>query len=101
MLLTHPEIVDAAVIGISAPNQSDGEVPRAYLVARPGTSPTADSIKDHMAERLAKYKHCNGGIVFVDAIPKTASGKILKRTLLEQAKKELEEAGEKQVKAKM
>ena len=101
MLLTHPEIVDAAVIGVPAQKQSDGELPRAYLVAKPDTSPTVDSVKKHMVERLARYKQCEGGILFVDQIPKTASGKILKRTLLEQAKQEMEEAGEKKVRAKM
>lgn len=62
---------------------------------------TVESVNKHMAERLAKYKQITGGIVFVDAIPKTASGKILKRILKEQAKKELEAAGRTDIKAKM
>jgi len=42
-----------------------------------------------MRERLASYKQLTGGIVFVDQIPKTPSGKILKRVLREQAKSEM------------
>lgn len=47
------------------------------------------------AERLAKYKRLEGGVKFVDAIPKTASGKILKRVLREQAENEVREGGAK------
>ena len=88
-LLIHPDIVDAAVLGVPARKASDGEVPRAYIVAKPGseTNVTAESVKKHMAERLAKYKQLEGGVVRVESIPKTASGKILKRVLSAQAKK--------------
>lgn len=44
---------------------------------------------EYAAGRLAKYKRLDGGVKFVDAIPKTASGKILKRVLRETAKKEM------------
>ena len=44
---------------------------------------------DFVGQRLAKYKRLEGGVKFVDAIPKTPSGKILKRVLREQAKKEM------------
>lgn len=94
-LLTHPDIIDAAVIGISSAKESDGEEPRAYVVTMPESKGkvSAESVSSHMAERLARYKQITGGIVFVDSIPKTASGKILKRVLKEQAKGEIEEAG--------
>lgn len=75
---------------------SDGEVPRAYVVARPGSQAklTEDGVKKHMTERLAKYKQLEGGVVVVEAIPKTASGKILKRVLKEQAKMEMASEGQ-------
>lgn len=89
-LLSHPSIIDAAVIGIPAPAASrDGELPRAYVVQRPGTAKLSEKdVFDYAAGRLARYKRLEGGVKFVDAIPKTASGKILKRVLREWATKE-------------
>jgi 4-coumarate--CoA ligase len=91
VLLGHPGIVDAGVIGVPA-SDYEGESPRAYVVRRPGSGQsklTGQAVKDYVAEKLSKYKRLEGGVVFVDAIPKNASGKILKRVLREQAKKEL------------
>ena len=90
MLLSHPEIVDCAVIGIKF-GRDESEFPRAYVVRRPGSGDglTEDEVKRYLAERLVYYKRLDGGVVFVDAIPKTASGKILKRVLREQAAKEV------------
>ncbi|KAJ9603540.1 hypothetical protein H2200_011726 [Cladophialophora chaetospira] len=93
VLLTHPAIVDAAVIGVPADNDFDGEWPRAYVVRRPGTKPadlTEKHVYDWVAEKLTKYKRLVGGARFVDVIPKNASGKILKRILRDEAKKERE-----------
>ena len=65
------------------------ERPRAYVVrARPDV--TAQSIQDYVSERVIKYKHLTGGVVFVDFIPKSTSGKILRRELRERAKTELQ-----------
>jgi acyl-CoA synthetase (AMP-forming)/AMP-acid ligase II len=88
VLTSHPEIVDAGVIGV--PDDASGELPRAYVVLRQESSLTADKIKTYVAEKLAKYKALNGGVVIVDAIPKLPSGKILKRVLREWAKEEKE-----------
>jgi 4-coumarate--CoA ligase len=91
VLLSHPEIVDAGVIGVPA-SDYDGESPRAYVVRRPGSDAsklTEEIVKGYAGEKLSKYKRLDGGVKFVDAIPKNASGKILKRILREQAKKEL------------
>ncbi|KAF1997783.1 acetyl-CoA synthetase-like protein [Amniculicola lignicola CBS 123094] len=96
MLLSHPSIIDSAVIGVPAPTPANrttidsGELPRAYVVQRPGTPALSEKdLVEHCAEKLAKYKRLEGGVKFVDVIPKTASGKILKRTLREWAKKEM------------
>ena len=91
-MLEHPDIVDAAVIGVPDPSNREGsEAPRAYLVRRDPKSenPSAQDINKFMRERLASYKMLEGGTVFTDAIPKNPSGKILKRILREQAAKEM------------
>lgn len=88
MIIHHPEVTDAAVVGVQASNQ-DSEVPRAYVVRRPGSSLTEEDVRKYSSEKLAKYKSLDGGVKFVDAIPKNASGKILKNQLREQAKKEM------------
>ncbi|OQO13431.1 hypothetical protein B0A48_01659 [Cryoendolithus antarcticus] len=89
VLLSHPNIVDAAVYGVSDPVREGGELPRAHLVRRPGASGPSDSeVHAFMREKLASFKMLEGGIKWVDAIPKNASGKILKRILREDWKKE-------------
>ena len=88
VLFDHPQIVDAAVIGVPSIN-GDDQVPRAYVVRRPGAALTAAEVKKHVASKLARFKHLEGGVIFVPAIPKNASGKIMKRLLREEAKKEL------------
>ncbi|KAL4914848.1 hypothetical protein BDW62DRAFT_204212 [Aspergillus aurantiobrunneus] len=90
VLLSHPQIVDAAVIGLNGP-KGDTELPRAYVVRRPGTGDglTEEEVMRYLATRLAKYKALTGGVRFVEAIPKNASGKILKRVLRKEAQKEM------------
>lgn len=76
-LVSHDQITDAAVIG--QPDQDAGEVPIAFVVAADPTL-SEDDILAFVADRLARYKHLHK-VTFVDSIPKSASGKILRRML--------------------
>ncbi|EXJ90666.1 hypothetical protein A1O1_03770 [Capronia coronata CBS 617.96] len=87
LLLSHDLILDAAVIGVSDPSGSGNELPRAYVVAD-RSKISAEQIKDHVKQNLAQHKQLRGGVVFLDAIPKSPSGKILRRELRELASKE-------------
>ncbi|KAL4895007.1 hypothetical protein BDV59DRAFT_191999 [Aspergillus ambiguus] len=91
LLLSHPQIMDAAVIGVAAPDGSGNEVPRAYIVADQKKI-TEDGVKEFVKNNLAHYKQLRGGVVFLPAIPKSPSGKILRRELRDQAKKEAKKA---------
>ena len=82
LLLTHPQIADAAVIGL--PDDEAGEIPAAYVVLKPGHDSTTADIQAFVAEHVASYKQIRK-LTFVDAIPKSASGKILRRVLRDQA----------------
>ena len=91
VLLGHPQIVDAAVIGVQF-SRDESQLPRAYVVRRPGSDGSVlneDEVKKFMEGKLARYKRLDGGVIFVDTLPKSASGKILKRLLRDQAKREL------------
>ncbi|BAU81453.1 acyl-CoA synthetase [Streptomyces laurentii] len=78
LLLTHPEIVDAVVVGY--PDEAAGELPRAFVVRRPGAALTADEVKTFVAGRVAPHKKVRI-VEFTDAVPKSASGKILREEL--------------------
>jgi 4-coumarate--CoA ligase len=84
LLLTHDEINDAAVIQI--PDEESGELPRAYVVLKdPEGGTSGDDIKAWVKERVAPYKRLEGGVFFKEVIPKSASGKILRRFLRDEA----------------
>jgi acyl-CoA synthetase (AMP-forming)/AMP-acid ligase II len=78
VLLSHPLIADAAVIPLA--HQESGEVPKAFVVLRGDL--TADAIKAYVLERVAPYKKLRD-VEVIDQIPKSPSGKILRRVLVE------------------
>ena len=78
LLLSHPGIADAAVIGVQA---DDGdEVPKAFVVRQPGAQLGDEDVMEFVAEHAAPFKRVRF-VEFVDAVPKSASGKILRREL--------------------
>jgi 4-coumarate--CoA ligase len=82
LLLTHPAVADAAVVGL--PDEEAGEVPAGYVVLKPGTDATPEDVTAFVAGQVASFKQLRR-LTVVDAIPKSASGKILRRVLRDQA----------------
>jgi long-chain acyl-CoA synthetase len=82
VLLEHPAVLDCGITG--QPDDEAGEVPRAYVVVRPGTKVTARELQEFVEKRVATYKHIRH-IEFVESVPRTPSGKLLRRVLKEQA----------------
>ncbi len=78
VLLAHPGVLDAAVVGI--PHAEGGEAPKAYVV--PDGPLDAGDLMAWVAERVAPYKKVRA-VEFVTEIPKSPSGKILRRVLRE------------------
>lgn len=79
ILRDHPNVSDAAVVGLA--DSKSGEVPRAFIVRKPNTKVDENEIKEFVANKVATYKKLEGGVIFLDSIPKNASGKILRREL--------------------
>jgi len=77
-LLEHPDIVDCGVVGV--PDADAGEVPNAFVVARKGCTLSEAALTDYFSKRLAGYKMIRKWHL-ADAIPRTPSGKILRREL--------------------
>jgi acyl-CoA synthetase (AMP-forming)/AMP-acid ligase II len=80
ILMAHPGVADAAVV--PSPDPDAGEVPKAFVVRQPGARVDADELIGYVSERVAAYKKVRR-LEFLDTIPKSASGKILRRLLVE------------------
>ncbi|GER48539.1 4-coumarate:CoA ligase [Striga asiatica] len=78
LLLNHPNISDAAVVSMK--DEQAGEVPVAYVVKSNGSTITEDEIKQFVSKQVIFYKRINR-VFFIDAIPKSPSGKILRKDL--------------------
>nr|CDJ82989.1 AMP-dependent synthetase ligase domain containing protein [Haemonchus contortus] len=85
VLLAIPGITDCCVIGV--PDKKFGEIPMAYVVSKVVTE---EQISAFVNERLAPYKRLRGGVKFVDEIPRTSTGKLLRRELKDRHLKSME-----------
>lgn len=85
LIVTHPAVADVAVIGI--PEIEAGELPKAFVVLKPGAEATAAEIQEFVKGHVASYKQIRI-VEFVAEIPKSASGKILRRFLRDQSSDE-------------
>ncbi|XP_023708323.1 4-coumarate--CoA ligase 1 isoform X3 [Cryptotermes secundus] len=81
ILRSHPDIDDAAVIGV--PDERAGEVPRAFVVPK-RSQISEEDVKKYVAEKVSEYKQLKGGVKFLTSVPKSPSGKILRRLLKSQ-----------------
>lgn len=97
VLLTHPAVADAAVVGIEetrglgdidadVKSAVAGELVRAFVVLRQGHSATAGELIEFAGKKLANFKRITGGLVYLQEIPKNANGKIMRRVLKEKYK---------------
>lgn len=78
VLRAHPAVQDAAVVGV--PHALYGETPKAFVVRRSGQAAGVEELRRFVADRVAAFKQIEE-LVFVSDIPKTTSGKILRREL--------------------
>lgn len=95
LLQSHPAVNDVAVIGVYSTEKAT-ELPKAYIIAAKGYSPDnklEEGIVEWMNQKVAPHKRLRGGITFVDAIPKSAAGKVLRRVLVERSKAETKIGG--------
>ncbi len=88
VLFQHPKILEAAVVGV--PHEYRGETVKAFVVLKEGETATEQEIIDFCAERLAKYK-VPKLVEFRTELPKSMIGKVLRRVLLEEEKKKIEQ----------
>ena len=84
-LIGHPGVYEVAVIAV--PHEKWGEVPKACVVAKPGQIVTEAELFELCRSCLARYK-CPHSIEFLEGLPKTGTGKILKRELRQDAERQ-------------
>jgi acyl-CoA synthetase (AMP-forming)/AMP-acid ligase II len=80
LLARHDAVADVAVVGVE--DEEFGQRLRAFVVVESGRAPSADELKDHVKANLARYK-VPREIVFIEELPRNATGKVLKRELRE------------------
>lgn len=78
MLLTHPAVSEAGVVGVAHPHT--GEAVKAYVVTTPGSDVDEETLIEYALDHLARYK-CPSKVIFVEALPRNASGKLVRRSL--------------------
>ncbi|KZS98387.1 phenylacetyl-CoA ligase [Sistotremastrum niveocremeum HHB9708] len=109
-LLNHPYVADCAVVGI--PNDFSGEVPMAFVTLSEEAKKLADSgneqvdhikatIEKHVSDTKIRYKWLEGGVEFMDTIPRNPSGKLLRRLLRDQAKERVHNREAKATRSKL
>lgn len=79
LLRSHPDVLDAAVIGV--PHVRNGEAPRAFIVKRNDSHIEEKDIQKFVADKVVDYKELAGGVDFIETIPKTSTGKIMRREI--------------------
>src|SRR6266571_1599009 len=79
-LAMHPAVADVGVIGV--PDELRGQIAKAFVVLKPGRSATSAELIEHCKDKIAKYK-LPREVVFVNELPRTAVGKLLRRVLRE------------------
>lgn len=84
ILLRHDCVADVGVIGV--PDEEAGELPKAYVVRKAGKGITERELEEFVAGQVAPHMKLRGGVEFLNEIPRSLSGKILRRTLRERAK---------------
>jgi acyl-coenzyme A synthetase/AMP-(fatty) acid ligase len=97
LLVAHKDVLDVCVIGVEDRAQAT-EVPRAYVVLAPNVEANAVKAKElaeWVAGQVAPHKKLRGGIKFIQQVPKSPSGKILRRLMRDQAKEEDRKEGPK------
>lgn len=97
--MTHDAVADCAVIPV--PDEYSGEVPKAFVVKSNSVAMEdsdkmiARGIQKHVEKHKARHKWLKGGVEFIDVIPKSASGKILRRLLRDKDRENRRKAGAK------
>jgi len=79
LLIGHEDIIDACVIGV--PCERSGEIPRAYVVRKPESALTEETVKEYIASTLSDHKKLRGGVEFIEQLPRSPAGKLLRRVL--------------------